>query len=187
MFTLGVLYISFYLFIFLAILILSFSQLPVYFMTQLSITNFILFIQKYKHQKTAYLWLFFCLTGLPPVGLFFVKFNIFFLILHQAHLITIIVLFFLFFFNMVYYAQLFNFRNFKRPLYHIVNPSMFSVWYSEIPTKTFFSSYNTYSFMLTVVNTLLFLFLSVLFFGDYFLVFSSFINVNNKPKNLINV
>ena len=123
MFTLSLVYVVFYLFIFLSILIVSLSQLPIVILTQLSTTNFMIFIQKYTRVKSLYLWLFFSLTGLPPVGLFFIKFNIFFLILYQTHIFVIIVLFLLFFLNMLYYAQLFNFRNFKKPIYHLMSPN----------------------------------------------------------------
>lgn len=127
MFTLSLIYVIFYLFIFLSILILTFSQLPIYVLTHFSTPNVMVFIQKYKPTKNLYLLLFFSLTGLPPVGLFFIKFNIFFFVLYQANFLIILVLFFFFFFNMIFYAQLFNFRNFKKPLYPLLTPNLFSL------------------------------------------------------------
>lgn len=126
MFTLSLLYVVFYLFIFLAVFIISFSQMPLYILTHFSLANTIIFMQKYKTSKNLYLWLFFSLTGLPPVGLFFVKFNIFFFVLYQAHFFVIIMLFIFFFFNMLYYAQIFNFRNNKKPLYSLITPAVFT-------------------------------------------------------------
>ena len=172
MFTLSLVYVVFYLFIFLSILIVSLSQLPIVILTQLSTTNFMIFIQKYTRVKSLYLWLFFSLTGLPPVGLFFIKFNIFFLILYQTHIFVIIVLFLLFFLNMLYYAQLFNFRNFKKPIYHLMSPNFVFSWYKSEIIHSQFTTYSTYRLILTTVNTLIFITLMLFFFSDYFLVFN---------------
>jgi len=170
MFTLSLVYVILYLFIFLAVLILTFSQLPLYFLTHISITNFMIFFQKYKHTKNLYLWLFFCLTGLPPVGLFFIKFNIFFYVLYQSHIFIVMILFLLFFLNMLYYAQLFNFRNFKKPIYTIVTPQVFAIWNTNEFFGKFTSTYNTYYTTLAIVNIIMFLILTVFFFTDYFLI-----------------
>ncbi len=170
MFTLSLLYVVFYLFIFLSFLILSFSQLPVYFLTHLSTPKFLIFIQKYKVTKNLYFWLFFSLTGLPPVGLFFVKFNMFFFILYQSHVFVIILLFFFFFLNMLYYMQMFNFKNYKHELYTSLTPSTIQQWNTNARSKSYLTSYNHYYLTLTVVNTVLFLVLTVVFFADYYLV-----------------
>jgi hypothetical protein len=170
MFTLTLLYIIFYLLTVLSLLILIFSQTPIYLITHLSITNFMVFIQKYKVEKTIYLWLFFCLTGLPPVGLFFIKFNIFFFLLYQTHFLNIILIFFFFFFNMLYYLQVFNFRNFKKPMYCILTPKIFNVWGTNSTNNQVFSSYNTYKLTLFVINVTLFFCFTLFFVSDYFLV-----------------
>lgn len=170
MFTLSLVYVVLYLLIFLAVLVLTFSQLPLYFLTHMSTTNFMIFFQKYKHTKNLYLWLFFCLTGLPPVGLFFIKFNIFFYVLYQSHIFIIIILFLLFFVNMLYYAQLFNFRNFKKPIYTSLTPQVFTIWNTNEFFGKFISTYNTYYITLAVVNIIMFLILTALFFTDYFLI-----------------
>jgi len=170
MFTLSLIYVVLYLFLFLAVLILTFSQLPLYFLTHMSMSSFMIFFQKYKHTKNLYLWLFFCLTGLPPVGLFFVKFNIFFYVLYQSHLFVIIVLFLLFFLNMLYYAQVFNFRNFKKSMYTVITPKMFTVWNSNEFFGKFMSTYNTYYLTLAIINIIMLLVLTALFFTDYFLI-----------------
>ena len=170
MFTLSLLYVIFYLLTVLSLLILIFSQTPLYIITHLSTTNFMVFIQKYKVEKSLYLWLFFCLTGLPPVGLFFVKFNIFFFLLYQTHFISVILIFLFFLFNMLYYIQVFNFRNFKKPMYSIVTPKIFNVWTTNASHNYLFSSYNTYKLTLFVVNVVLFFCFTLFFFGDYFLL-----------------
>ena len=171
MFTLSLLYVIFYLFIFLGLFILSFSQLPLFILTQFSTINFLIFIQKYKTNKNLYFWLLFSLTGLPPVGLFFIKFNIFFFILYQTHFIVICLLFLVFFLNMLFYIQMFNFRNFKKPMYQIITPFIINSWQSN-SFKTVFTTYNTYSLTLTVINVILFISLAVIFLTDYFLLFN---------------
>lgn len=170
MFTFSLLYVMFYLFIILAIFVLTFSQIPLFVLTSFSLTNFIIFVQKYKTSKNIYFWLFFCLSGLPPVGLFFIKFNIFFFILYQTHLFSIFVLFFFFFLNMLYYLQLFNFKNFKKPMYSVITPDIFFLWKNNQAIWSSFTTYTTYFIVLFSVNVLFFLFFTFLFFTDYFLI-----------------
>lgn len=170
MFTLSLLYTTFYLLIILSLLIFSFVHTPIYTVTHLSTTNFIVFIQKYVPTKNLFFFLIFSLTGLPPVGLFFVKFNILTFLLYQTHLAVIIFLFFLFFLNMIYYTQLFNFKNFKKSIYSFVNTEIFSIWNKHNFVKTHYTTYHTYKLTLLIVNVLLFLFISFLFFVDYFLI-----------------
>lgn len=170
MFTFSLLYTIFYLYIVLALLVFTFTQMPIYMLTHLSTTNFIIFLQKYIPGKTLFLFLVFTLTGLPPVGLFFVKFNIFAFVLYQTHIYVICSLFLLFFLNMLYYTQLFNFKNFKKPIYHVIDTKVFSVWGQNGFFKSFITTYKTYNSTLFIVNVLLFLILAFLFFSDYFLI-----------------
>lgn len=171
MFTLSLLYVIFYLFTFLGLFLLSFSQLPLYILTQFSIVNSLIFIQKYKTTKPLYFWLFFSLTGLPPVGLFFIKFNIFFFILYQAHFAVICLIFLVFFLNMLFYLQVFNFRNYKKSLYSVITPNLLNVWHNK-SYKTNLSNYNNYFLILTVINTILFISLTIIFLTDYYLIFN---------------
>lgn len=171
MFTLSLLYTIFYLLTVLSLLVLIVSRTPLYTFTHFSITNFMVFIQKYKVESSLYLWLFFCLTGLPPVGLFFIKFNVFFYVLYQTHFVNVIIIFLFFLLNMLYYIQIFNFKNFKKPMYSILTPKVFSVWNCTSSSHRVFTSYNTYKLTLFTVNVVLFFVLTIFMFGDYFLVF----------------
>lgn len=126
MFTFSFFYAFMYLFVFLSLLTLAFTQFPLQLLTKYSTSNFFIFLLKYTHTKNLFLFLIFCLTGLPPVGLFFIKFNILSFLLYQNHIFFSIVLFFMFFFNMLYYSQLFNFKNTKKNTYNIVTPSILS-------------------------------------------------------------
>ena len=124
MFTFSLLYVFTYLCIFLSLLVLAFTQLPLHVLTHLSLPNFVVFLQKYIPSKNLFLLLIFSLTGLPPVGLFFVKFNILTFLLYQTHLFVGVILFFMFLLNMLYYTQLFNFKNFNKPLYTVLTPDI---------------------------------------------------------------
>lgn len=170
MFTLSLLYVVFYLFALLALLVFSFTHTPIYTLTHLSTTNFIVFIQKYVPTKSLFLFLVFSLTGLPPVGLFFVKFNILAFVLYQTHIFVIISLFLLFFLNMLYYIQLFNFKNFKKPIYSILNSQVFTIWNQGTFFKSYFTTYRSYKLTLLIVNVLFLLLLTIVFFSDYFLI-----------------
>lgn len=184
MFTLIALYLTAYLLIILSIFKLTFSQLPSNIITTFSLNNFILFIQKYKNFKNLYLWLFFCLTGLPPVGLFFIKFNILFFIFSNTHIFSIIVIFFFFFLNMLFYTQIFAFKNQKKSMYHLINVDIFTFFKNTEYRSSNFSSYIDYKIVLFTVNILFLLFFTFIFFSDYYLIFYILI-VNNKSKNLI--
>ncbi len=169
MFTFGLLYVFLYLLTFLGLLILAFTQLPIYFLTHLSLTNFIIFLQKYIPTKNLFFFLIFALTGLPPVGLFFVKFNILVFIIYQTHIFIAVVLFLMFFLNMLYYLQLFNFKNYKKSLYSVLTPDILRSWNSSKSFGTP-STYNTYKLILIVINILVFLLLTLVIFADYFLI-----------------
>jgi hypothetical protein len=175
MFTFSIIYVVFYLLIFLSICFFLFTQIPFYVITHFSIPNVMIFLQKYKYLSFFYFWLLFMLTGLPPFGLFFVKFNIFFFILHNTNIISIVLIFFFFFFNMLFYLQVFNFKNFKKNNYHLVTPEIFLLWKDNHN----FTTYSTYSIVKFSVNILFFLFFMFLFFADYYLILFIII-VNNK-------
>ncbi len=175
MVTFSLLYVFFYLFLLLGIFFFIFTHIPFYALINFSISNIMIFLQKYKNLSFFYFWLLFMLTGLPPFGLFLVKFNIFFFLLYSSNIITLILLFTIFFFNMIFYLQVFNFKNFKKNNYHVVNTEIFSLWKDH---KNY-TTYSTYFITKFLVNILFFLFFMFFFFSDYYLIL--FINiVNNK-------
>lgn len=170
MFTFSLLYVFMYLFIFLALLALVFTQLPTYAFINLSTTNLMIFIQRYVPLKNLIFFLIFTLTGLPPFGLFFVKFNLLAFVLYQTHFFFVIILFLMFFLNMLFYVQLFNFRNFKKKTYHTFNASFFSKLNDGKSFSTQKTTYKTYTLVLFIVNVLFCLIFSILFFNDFFLL-----------------
>ena len=159
-----------YLFIFLGLLALVFTQLPTYAFINLSTTNLMIFIQRYVPLKNLIFFLIFTLTGLPPFGLFFVKFNLLAFVLYQTHFFFVIILFLMFFLNMLFYVQLFNFRNFKKKTYHVFNASFFSKLNDGKSFSTQKTTYKTYTLVLFIVNVLFCLIFSILFFNDFFLL-----------------
>jgi hypothetical protein len=179
MFTFSVIYVVFYLLNFLSIFFFLFTQVPFYVITNFSISNIMVFLQKYKYLSFFYFWLLFMLTGLPPFGLFFVKFNIFFFVLYSSNFTSIIFLFFFFFLNMLFYLQVFNFKNFKKNNYHVVTPEIFLLWRDNQN----FTTYSTYSIVKFSVNILFFFSFMFFFFSDYYLILFIII-VNNKSMHV---
>lgn len=174
MFTLTSIYLTLYVYILLSLFILIFNSSIFNVISTLSLGNLILFIQKYKTNKTIYLWLFFCLTGLPPFGLFFIKFNILFYILINTHISSVIIIFVFFFLNMLFYSQTFSYKNYKSKLYHIVCPNIFNCFRSKNIINSQFSSYTTYSINLFAINILFFTFFTFILFTDFFLILNLF-------------
>lgn len=172
MFTFSLLYVFMYLFIFLGLLALVFSQIPTFVFINLSTTNLMIFIQRYVPLKNLIFFLIFMLTGLPPFGLFFVKFNLLAFVLYQTHLFFVVVLFLMFFLNMLFYVQLFNFRNFKKKTYHVFNARFFANANDGKPFNTQKTTYKTYTLVLFIVNVLFCLVFSILFFNDFFILLS---------------
>lgn len=172
MFTFSLLYVFMYLFIFLGLLALVFTQIPTYAFINLSTTNLMVFIQRYLPLKNLMFFLIFTLTGLPPFGLFFVKFNLLAFVLYQTHFFFVLILFLMFFLNMLYYVQLFNFRNFKKKTYHIFNANFFNKANAGKSFTTQKTTYATYTLVLFIANILFCLVFSILFFNDFFLLIS---------------
>lgn len=170
MFTFSLLYVFMYLFIFLGLLALLFTQIPTYVLISYSTTNLMVYIQRYVPLKNLIFFLIFALTGLPPFGLFFVKFNLLTFILYQTHFFLAIALFLMFFLNMLYYVQLFNFKNFKKKSYHEFDSNLCSKLQLADNYHIHKSTYNTYFLVVFIINILIFLIFSFLFFNDFFLI-----------------
>jgi len=166
MFTLSFLYVTLYLTILLSLMVISFVKLPIQLLTEYSSTTFMLFIQKYSTFRSLWFALLLSLTGLPPLGLFFVKFNILIFVLYQVHIVIIFFVFFFFFLNMIYYTQLFNSKNHKSNLYIIVSPRILKNWYQSCYKRHYFSKLYNYKLTLQIVNVLIVVFLFIFIFND---------------------
>lgn len=172
MFTLGFFYTIVYLIIFLALLVISFFKLPIQILTNLSASTFFIFLYRYTNTRSLFLFLIFILTGLPPVGFFFIKFNIFCFILYNSHIFIILLFFCFFLFNMLFYVQFFNFKNFKLTLYNTINPDIIGFWYNHNSPKISTTSYNSYTTLLFVINVVFFSLIMLLLFSDFYFLIS---------------
>lgn len=168
MFTLGLLYIYLYIYIFLSFLLLSFSFVPLQFLTKWSLTSYLIFLQKYTNIKNIFFVLVFSLTGLPPVGLFFIKFNILSFVLYQTHILLIIFLFFIFLLNMLYYIQLLNVKNFKTNIYSNLNSNIFQIWGND--SRVNYGNNINYHHLYFIISTIGFIFCTIFFYTDFFLL-----------------
>ena len=144
--------------------------LPIQFLTQYSINIFSLFIQKYTIYKNIFFNLFLCLSGLPPVGLFFIKFNLLAYILNQTHIFVIFILYIVFLANMFFYLQLFNFKNTKVSIFKLLNTTIFNSWSINTFCCITNHTYLTFSYVYWIIFFLFFLFFFIFFFNDLFLI-----------------
>lgn len=168
MFTLGLFYIYIYIYLFLSLFLLIFSFLPLQLITKWSLTSYLVFLQKYTNIKNLFFFLIFSLTGLPPVGLFFIKFNILTFILYQTHIFLVIFLFLIFLLNMFYYIQLFNIKNFKTNIYSNLNANLFQTWQKDTYNNQ--HSYHTYYQINFIILVLCIIFCMIFFYIDFLLV-----------------
>lgn len=171
MFTFGLLYIIFYILILLSLFLLLFLFIPLNILTAWSLTSYLVFIQKYTNMKGLFFFLIFALTGLPPVGLFFVKFNILAFLLYQTNPGFMFILFLVFFLNMLYYIQLFNIKNFKHKVYHQITPVVLRQW--AFDSKFANASRLNYHFLYSIITVLFFISLSIFLYVDLFLFIKS--------------
>lgn len=172
MFTLGICYLIIYSLLILSLFSISFIKFPIYCLTEWSVSTFLIFINRYTKVKELFLFFIFSLTGLPPVGLFFVKFNILTFIFYQTHIIIIIILFIMFFLNMLYYAQLFNIKNFKKNIYHVFNNNVFVIFKKNRMSVVIFENYSTYNIIFFLVMVCFISILTIFFFNDFYLIAS---------------
>ncbi len=87
MFTLSLLYVYLYILCLIIIFYLFTSLLSMNFLINYSFGIFITFLRKYTIFQSIFLGIFICLSGLPPVGLFLVKFNMLNYVFHTIILL----------------------------------------------------------------------------------------------------
>lgn len=172
MVTFVLLYIIMYLTCIVSLFTLSFIYIPLFVLTNYSLTTYLIILQKYNIFKNIFFFFIFALTGLPPVGLFFIKFNILAVILYNTHVVCFLVLFVLFFLNMLYYIQLFNIKNYKKKIYNIFSPEFFNTWrqdtYSSYKTLTY-KHYNLMYWLIVMCGGIL---LTIFILIDMFFIFN---------------
>ena len=167
MITFSLLYLFLYILTFLSLTVLTFLSIPFELLVRFSMPNYFTILQKYTNNKFMMMINFLFLTGLPPFGLFLVKFNILTYVLYHNHFILIFILFLVFLINMFYYAQIFNYKNSKTNDYSLVNAGILK--YFNNPRRTLVNqTYVNYRCFLIVTNTIGFFLLSLFVYTDCF-------------------
>lgn len=104
-------YIINYTLIFIYLLIILLRFIPLNLINKLSLNNFYSYISIYfKYKKLIYI-LFLILSGLPPFIVFLFKLNIMILIFNKQNLFNLFIFFIFFYLNMLFYIQIFFFKN----------------------------------------------------------------------------
>lgn len=157
------------------------------FLINYSFGIFITFLRKYTIFQSIFLGIFICLSGLPPVGLFLVKFNMLNYVISYNHFIVILILYIVFLLNMFYYVQVFNFKNSKFKLIELVNNNVFKTWYTHSYNYLFNYKISTYYSFFYIIFFFFLFFFFIWFFTDLFYFFNNllFIYVNKKSINIL--
>lgn len=171
MVTLGLFYIFMYLINVLNFCFLAFYNLPIQLVTSYSIINYFTFINKYTRLKSFWLFLIFSLTGLPPVGLFFIKVNILLFLLYNTHFFIILLIFLFFFLNMIFYIQVLAVKNYQKDIYSIIDSKFYSLWNNNNLNLKNQSTYSDYYLFFLIVFSIGFLFFSIFLFTDLIVCF----------------
>ncbi len=123
---------------------------------------YIIFLKKYTNNSVKILILIFLLTGLPPVGLFFFKVNIFILIFENLNLIVIAHIFIIFYISMLYYLQIFVNKNTSLNFHLFIKKNIFKNKSNKLKSK---SCYTFNIIYFTNINILFYL-LGFFYFSD---------------------
>ena len=172
--TLGFLYMYMYIIIIVIIFYIFTSVISIQYFIHYSLSIFIVYIKKYTNYNILFSNLFLCLSGLPPVGLFFIKFNLLNYIINQSHIATIFVVYFVFLLNMFFYLQLFNFKNNKYSTSSIVTSTIFKYIYSYSCNPLYNSNYKTYYGIFFIVFLFFIFYFFAWYITDFFLITHSF-------------
>ena len=187
MLTLSLLYVYLYISCLVALFYLLTCLVPLNYFINYSLSIFITFLKKYTTFQPIFFGIFICLCGLPPVGLFLIKFNILSYVISYNHFITILILYIVFLLNMFYYLQVFNFKNNKSRLIELINNNIFKIWNKHSYNYLFNLKFSTYYFYFYFIFFLFFFFFFIWFITDFFYIFSNFlfIYVNKKSINIL--
>ena len=158
MLTLSLLYVYLYISCLVALFYLLTCLVPLNYFINYSLSIFITFLKKYTTFQPIFFGIFICLCGLPPVGLFLIKFNILSYVISYNHFITILILYIVFLLNMFYYLQVFNFKNNKSRLIELINNNIFKIWNKHSYNYLFNLKFSTYYFYFYFIFFLFFLF-----------------------------
>lgn len=163
-------YILYYLINILILFFLSYISSPMIFLKKYNINSYITYLKKYTLYNKLYITIIFLLTGLPPVGLFFVKFTILSLLFKNINIILILIIFIVFFLNMLFYSQIFLIKNYKFSINNLINNNIFS----DFKIDNFKSNKNNYVNIKIIIYIYLFilcLIFNINFISDIIIIY----------------
>lgn len=111
----------FYILLLWTFLLTTAVFVPTFFISELSFSTGFLFLKYYTPYYLIITLLFFLLSGLPPTGLFLVKINLLTYMVHMWDFATIVLVFLILFFNMLFYLQVLRYKSgwiFLRSVFH---------------------------------------------------------------------
>lgn len=129
---------------------------------------------KFYNNINPLFFLFFLLTGLPPVGFFIIKFNIIITALNNSSFIWQLIIFINLLINMFFYLQVFNSLNWSN-IFTVnthKNLKLNTILKKNKLNKTS-NLFNFYYYMIFFLFTNLFF---IFYFLDFFVIFSNFIS-----------
>lgn len=161
----ALLYLSFYILNLILLLIFFFEFIIELNIQTVYLTKFMIWIQQYTNVSYLYLLILVAFSGLPPVILFFIKFQIIVNYVIYWDFFTSALIFVFFFINMIFYLQFFKFKTQWLYLCELFKKKKINK--ITIHNKT----YNVRYFL---HFNLLILFFSIFIFQDLVIIFTNF-------------
>lgn len=162
-------YLSMYSITVIAVFILIFNLVPMSFMKNYSIQLLISYLTLYVPLSRYFFLLVITLTGLPPVGLFLIKFNIIsLLMLHTSTNFSGFV-FVLFLLNIIFYSQLLLIKNLTLNIFYSYKSDIFYN-YKLSNLIEFFKGYYYYKAIFFVNYILAILLFNIFLYNDIYLL-----------------
>lgn len=134
----ALLYLFFYTLTLITLLIFFFEYISKTNIYTVSLTKFTIWIQQYTQASYLYSLILISFSGLPPVALFFIKFQIIINCIVYWDFFVTTLIFIFFFINMIFYLQFFKFKTqwlylhelFKKQKYPKHNIKMSNITYN---------------------------------------------------------
>ena len=175
-------YLLFYFLVLWSFLLSLVVCVPLFFFSHVSFAVSFSFLKNYTRWNLLILSFFLLLSGLPPVGLFFIKLNIIVYLLKYWNIFFIILMFLLLFFSMIFYLQVFRFRKGWTNLRILFQGSFYSTNANSrlnqslnltTPFKPLLveGDFYLYNIVYLLFIICFFLFFSIFFITDLYLIF----------------
>jgi hypothetical protein len=91
--------------------------------------------------------------------------------LYQTSFFCLIIIFFLYFLNMLYYSQIFNLKNYKKKSLLIIDNNFFVTWDKNFNAEFYLDTYKNYQLIVKIITVCLLFSISIILYTDvYFLI-----------------